>query len=527
MWIFMLISGIIGGIVFLARRAKVQSVKGHLIPLLILLGGVGGAFAFLIVNKEKIILTGLILLIVAIVFSVAFLKSREEHDPKVKQAIDNSPLNKPISFYFRKILNYFRKKSKKTRTAKEKPLKRTEPYGVVFGKKGRKWVYKHEDTDGHILVTGSVGSGKTSCVAIPTLRAWNESVFAIDIKSELHTQSNDYRPIIKVFNPLDDNSCGYDPFHCLKKSDNKPQEARAIAQAIVPLPHDTREPFWIENAQNIFTGAILHYHEQGLSFLDTLRKIQSTSAKLLVDELCRSPQDEVRYCVNSLSGMEDKVIAGIMSEISKNIVPLITDKNLISALSKTRNITPDDLECGFDVYVQISEHLLRQWKNLLSLMVNQFLTHFEKRDETSAKPILFLLDEFPRLGKINSVLDGLATLRSKKITMCLIIQSLAQLDLIYGTNERKVICDTCAYKAILGASDVDTQDNFSKLVGTHEILETSHSKGVSGLNINETRTTQKVEKSVIKPHEFATLDDLVLLTPHGRERLRKMPYYLG
>ena len=65
-------------------------------------------------------------------------------------------------------------------------------------------------------------------------------------------------------------------------------------------------------------------------------------------------------------------------------------------------------------------------------------------------------------GVKKAMLDGLATIRGKKISICLIIQSLAQLDTIYGQNERKVISDTCGYKAILGATDADTQEYFSK-----------------------------------------------------------------
>ncbi|MCL2281929.1 MAG: hypothetical protein FWC26_01260, partial [Fibromonadales bacterium] len=69
--------------------------------------------------------------------------------------------------------------------------------------------------------------------------------FAIDIKGELYENTKDYRANIKVFNPLDDSSCGYDPFYCLHHSHNPAQEARAIAQAIIPLPPDVKEPFWI------------------------------------------------------------------------------------------------------------------------------------------------------------------------------------------------------------------------------------------------------------------------------------------
>jgi type IV secretion system protein VirD4 len=75
------------------------------------------------------------------------------------------------------------------------------------------------------------------------------------------------------------------------------------------------------------------------------------------------------------------------------------------------------LEIGYDIFVHVPERLLNQWKNLLTLMVSQFFTHFEKREEKNAVPVLFMLDEFLRLGKMEGIVDGLATLRSKKITM--------------------------------------------------------------------------------------------------------------
>ena len=340
--------------------------------------------------------------------------------------------------------------------------------------------------------------------------------FAIDIKGELYENTKDYRANIKVFNPLDDSSCGYDPFYCLHHSHNPAQEARAIAQAIIPLPPDVKEPFWIESAQNILTAAVLHFSAMGLSFLQTVQQIQGTPPKSLIGELCASPTREAGYFVNSFLGMDDKTVAGIISELSKNIVHFITDRNLISALSRRKNIAPDDLEYGNDIYIQIPEHLLRQWKNLLTLMVNQFLTHFEQREEANARPILFLLDEFPRLGKVSAMLDGLATLRSKKISICLIIQSLAQLDTIYGQNERKVISDTCAYKAILGATDADTQEYFSRLVGTYDKQVTSHGENreaFTGLPKGTSTNTHEQETRIIKPHEFGMLRDIVLLTP--------------
>lgn len=82
--------------------------------------------------------------------------------------------------------------------------------GVVFGKSNGKYATMPETTDGHILIVGGAGSGKTAAIAIPTLMSWKERVFAIDIKGELYEKTKKARgeATIKVFNPTDRNAYG-------------------------------------------------------------------------------------------------------------------------------------------------------------------------------------------------------------------------------------------------------------------------------------------------------------------------------
>ena len=127
------------------------------------------------------------------------------------------------------------------------------------------------------------------------------------------------------------------------------------------------------------------------------------------------------------------------------------------------------------------------------------------------------------MGKVSAMLDGLATLRSKKISICLIVQSLAQLDTIYGQNERKVISDTCSYKAVLGATDADTQEYFSRLTGTYDKQITAHGsnkEAFTGFPKSTSKNTYEHETRIIKPHEFGMLDDIVLLTPFSIDLFR-------
>jgi len=211
-----------------------------------------------------------------------------------------------------------------------------------------------------------------------------------------------------------------------------------------------------------------------------------------------------------------------------NHISVYLEEKIANCLSKTDCILPEDLDKNADIYIKISAKPLRQWKNLLTLMVSQFLSHFEERPDKTGTPILFLLDEFPRLGKIEIITDALATLRSKNITICLLLQSLAQLDYIYGKTARQVIVDNCQYKAILNATDAESQKYFSDLVGKYEYVKPSKNQNFepitkfkAGVNINHATD----EKLIIRPEEFATLTDIVLLTPFGFTRVNKSPYY--
>ena len=77
---------------------------------------------------------------------------------------------------------------RKWRNKQKKELKkglRKKAHGVIFGKKGMKLVYSPENAEGHIGVFSASGTGKTSAVGIPTLRAWRGTSYTIDISGDI------------------------------------------------------------------------------------------------------------------------------------------------------------------------------------------------------------------------------------------------------------------------------------------------------------------------------------------------------
>lgn len=402
--------------------------------------------------------------------------------------------------------------------------------GMVFGKKGSNYVTKKEDEDGHALIIGGAGSGKSSGVAIPTLMSWKNRAFVIDIKGELYEKTKRARgeDMIKVFNPSSSFSCGYNPFYVLEMTDDLCSTAHEIAESIIPLPADVKEPMWIKNARDYLCGAILYFYDKGKDFPETMIAIKSQSPKSLVSEIMQSNNKDAIIYMSTFSDMADETLSGVFTEVSINVTPFATNKELISALSGSGNaITPNDLENGYDVFICIEEHKLEQWKTLITMIVNQFCKFFEQRKDGNSEPILFMLDEFPRLGKIESVATGLATLRSKKVQIMLYVQSKNQLDVIYGEKQAGSICDNCTYKAILKASEPATQKWCSDLVGTYDKTKKSSSTNadVFGMDKGSGTSTTTEEKRIIKPEEFAYLKDIVCIFPTGYNRIEKIKYW--
>lgn len=402
--------------------------------------------------------------------------------------------------------------------------------GVVFGKKGKQYATMPETQDGHILVIGGAGSGKTAAIAVPTLMSWKERVFAIDIKGELYERTKNARgsSTIKVFNPTDREAFGYDPFYMLKVSNDLSSDARDLALSIVPLSAEVKDPFWIKAAQNMLTGFIIYLYGQGLSFSESMTVIKSQPVKKLVAQIMVADDMKAKAEISQFDGMDDKTLSGVFAELSNHITVFATNDDLQRALSGNGEcITPQDLEDGYDIYCCIPEHKLEQWKDLLGMMCNQFLKAFERRPDGNKKPILFLIDEFPRLGKIETIANGLATLRSKKIHIALIVQSKSQLNAIYGKDVAEVIADNCSYKAILKASTPETQEWCSKLVGTYDKKKVSSSfnADIIGMGQGQGTSSSTEEKRIIKPEEFAYLQDVVCVFPSGYSRLQKANYY--
>lgn len=316
-------------------------------------------------------------------------------------------------------------------------LHHEEKTGVFFGEKDGKYVCQPEKQDGHVLCLGGPGSGKSTTVAIPTVRNWHGPMFVIDIKQELERIgiSKEQREKTKVFNPTKEwGSVGFDVFFLAKTREKQSevlQDINDIAWAIIP-ESQSKDPYWENSARDILIGVLLYgFRVKKIEFIDCLEWLADHSSRDIINEICDCDDVDCRRQVLEFKESPDNTLGSIWGSLMRPIKVFYQDEMIKNALRKG-GMTPADLEDGYNIICQIPESKLEQWRSVLTLMINQFLKFFELRDETQElKPILFLIDEAPRMGKLR-IKDGLATLRSKKIHIVLCAQGLSQFRGIYG-----------------------------------------------------------------------------------------------
>jgi type IV secretory pathway TraG/TraD family ATPase VirD4 len=340
--------------------------------------------------------------------------------------------------------------------------------------------------------------------------------------------------------PEKDTLFRYDPFHMVNQADEDSRALliRELALAIIPLPPNVQEAFWIQSAQNILTGSLIYYQSLGITFIEAMINIQSTSLAVLIRNVSQHPTASMY--VNQFSDIKDigdnKTVMGVKAELSNHVIPFITDAQIVELFTPgTNSIEWNDTETH-NIFVSVNESEIEQKSSAIRLILCQLIRHLERRPDKHSpqgklqSPLLLVCDEFPRYGKLEAIESAIATLRKRNVTIAVYIQGIEQLEKYYGKLGTRIIFNNSAYQVILGVNDLETQQYLAERIGSIIVPQKSygesysnHSSDVQGYRtqISETR------ELIYQPHELGELGNkMILITPHGFCKLKKSPCYL-
>lgn len=406
-------------------------------------------------------------------------------------------------------------------------VKRADADGLVFGLYKKKIVCSPTSQEGSCIVFGGSGTGKTSAVLIPTLNAWQGTSFTIDISGDI--SQNCQMPQKIIYTPEDPQTMPYNVFATIDTLTDKEQQNELLEQLAIQLMPDRpalsdASKFYETEGRKILLASLIAFYHQGMDFVQICEKIFQHSWKDLFRLIDSSENLTARQYINSFEGASETNTSGCKQACDAAIRLFATNWKLKKSLRRPKNnetaISPESVETH-NVFVCIPDTKLMLYGQLTHLITAQMLDHFGSRSNNSKTNILLAIDEFASFGKLE-ITDALRKYRKKHVRVMLLTQSLADIDMIYGINERNAILNNCPFKVILSAQDTETQEFFSKLIGKEKHTEYSLTKSPTG---NSYTSRETLDYSI----EASTLahlkDQLILLYPNGYLYLNKNYYF--
>lgn len=415
-----------------------------------------------------------------------------------------------------------------------------EPEGIILGKYKNQYVRVPLKDIFHYCILGGSGSGKTSTVLLDTLLAnfaTGKNVFqtfCIDIKGEIHEKSTfAYDENVLVVDPTDRTSTGWDVYYRLhdNPSDDLIIEAiEEISQALI-ISTNPKDSFFVENARSMFTGLLIYYFKQNESFIDSVNKILESEIKSLIAESVKDSQpSDLHYkYLAKFAGKDAESVEDCMVEMTTSLSVFSKSDIRFCFRDNYQKASPYSFYEGKSVFLAIPEYMLEAYKAIMRLCTVQTLKEMERRPDARGrkvenKPMIVVIDEFSRIGRMEGIFNALATLASKKVMVMLAFQSLAQCEVIYSKEETRVLMENCRIKVICEVSDPSSAKSVQDWCGKYRDKKETLN---GGKNRHKSYTYE--DKPIVEPADLITLvkkeEEILVVAGVGYLRPKKCYYF--
>ena len=334
--------------------------------------------------------------------------------------------------------------------------------GIVFGKRFGLRAYSPEQDEGHILVLGPSGTGKTSALLIPTLRSWQGTALVVDISGDIAANVHTENKI--VYDPTSEDCIPYDVFASINAVDDDTERQERLEQlAYLLLPDKANDSeagiFFTKNGRKMITAALICYYGMGWGFVEICEFFLGHDWRSLLNDIAKQQNPIANMFISSFAGASEQNTAGCKQAADDALKLFATNEKIKNALRESASyeqpISPATLETS-SIYIYIPDEKLKIYGDLLRIITAQSMEYFSSRPPENKQAILFCLDEFASFGKLQ-IVESLRKLRKRRIRILVLTQSLADLDMIYGKDERKAMLGNFKFTVILGCKDTETQ----------------------------------------------------------------------
>jgi type IV secretion system protein VirD4 len=417
--------------------------------------------------------------------------------------------------------------------------------GVILGR--FEGLYLRHDGPEHVLCFAPTRSGKGVGLVVPTLLTWPGSCIVHDIKGENWTLTSGFRARhgrVLLFDPTNSASAAYNPILEVRRGEWEVRDVQNVADVLVdPEGSLERRNHWEKTSHALLVGAILHvlYAEQdktlaGVASLlsDPKRPIETTLRAMMttphLGEAGAHPviASAARELLNKSENERSGVLSTAMSFLGLYRDPVVAQVTR-QCDWRIRDLVED--ERPTTLYLVVPPSDISRTKPLVRLVLNQIGRRLTEELQAKGRRhrLLFMLDEFPALGRLDFFESALAFMAGYGLKSLLIAQSLNQIEKAYGPNN--AILDNCHVRVSFATNDERTAKRVSDALGTATELRAM--KYYAGHRLSPWLghlmvSRQETARPLLTPGEVMQLppdDELVLVSGVPPIRAKKARYF--
>ena len=379
----------------------------------------------------------------------------------------------------------------------------------------------------NVLVVGGSGSGKTRFWLKPNLLQCHSSYVVTDPKGTIVLEcgnamlKNGYK--VRILNTINfKKSMHYNPFAYVHSE-------KDILKLVTTLMTNTKgegsggDPFWEKSERLLLTALIayLHYEapveEQNFA---TLLEMLNTMQVLEDDEEYQNPVDLLfeelaKKKPNSFAGRQYKLYKLAAGKTAKSILISCGARLAPFDIQELRDLTMYD-ELQLDTLGDKKTALFlimsdtdSTFNFLISMVYTQLFNLLcDKADDVYGGKlpvhVRCLIDECANIGQIPNLEKLVATIRSREISACLVLQARSQLKAIYKDNADTIVGNMDS-QIFLGGSEPTTLKDLSEILGK-ETIDAFNTSDTRGNSPSYGTTFQKMGHELLSRDELAVLD---------------------
>jgi type IV secretion system protein VirD4 len=395
-----------------------------------------------------------------------------------------------------KWLNQFVSPPSKAPTASLLFSEQGGPYALPLGKgPGEKVLYYVGETS--LLTVAPSGKGKTQCHILPTLARYKGPAIVLDIKGECYEHTSAWRqtevgPVIR-FNPVEpERSSRYNPLAFVDDDPDELWESSRFLADLLVVTMSRSDATWENQGRDLVTLLVAYVVALNEPEDRTMSRVLDFVGTIGLDDMLHavgapespfpSAMRRVAARMHHMKTNAPKQFEGVLSGASQHLQ--LWEGAKLERVTSASDWRPEDFtQAPYPtLYLCIPPNAIETYASVLRVIIGQHVRRLMRAQNKATAPILFLLDELPRLGRMAPIREALEVGRSYGIKLWMVAQYPEQLTAAYAEVGEGMMesCDVRMYMNPTAA----TAERIAKAFGkSRNVLDSSRKQKLESADI--------------------------------------------